>query len=180
MKNTLLLSGLLALLATGCQSSSAPDQAVADEPTTDPSAPGQNMMQNNTGMMAQNEQLNHLHDTLSAPGAGPRARAMRLHEAAMNRMEALGTERQRLAAALAKLSAATPAGQRRAARLRRTAAALQQADDQMMAWMHDAREPDSTKVSPAQVAAYWQQQLPVLKEIDQRTTAALDSAKALK
>lgn len=172
MKNVLLLSALLALAASGCQSSST-----ADEPAeADPTASGQNMMQNNTGMMAQNEQLGHLHD---APAAGPRAQAMQLHEAAMSRLEALGTERQRLAAALARLSAA-PAGQRQAARLRRATAALQQADDQMMAWMHDAHEPDSAKVGPAQVAAYWQQQLPILKGIDQRTTAALDSAKALR
>ena len=178
MKNTLLLSALLALLATGCQSSSAPTEAVADESAeADPTAPGQNMMQNNTGMMAQNEQLNHLHD---APAAGPRAQALRLHESAMGRLQALGTERQRLAGALAKLNAGTPAGQRQAARLRRATAALQQADDQMMAWMHDTREPDSTKASPAQVAAYWQQQLPVLKGIDQRTAAALDSARALR
>ncbi len=177
MKNTLLLNGLLVLLATGCQSSSTPDGSAESDATA-----GQNMMQNNTGMMAQNEQMAQMHDTArvaASAGVGPRAQAMRLHDAAMARMEALSTERQRLAAALVKLNGATPAGQRQATRLRRAVGALQLADDQMMDWMHKAQEPESTKQSRAQLNAYWQQQLPILQRINQRTTAALDSAKAL-
>jgi hypothetical protein len=109
----------------------------------------------------------------------PRAQAMRLHDAAMAQMDVMYSERQRLSAQLAKL-APPPANQRQAARLRRTVAALTQADDLMMTWMHGVHEPDSTRQPPAQVAAYWQQQMPMLKQIDQQITAALDSARQLR
>ena len=180
MKNILLLSGIVALLATGCQSSSAPD-----EPTDPAADAGQNMMQNNSGMMAQNKQMAAMHEmkggVSSAPaGAGPRAQAMRLHDAAMGRMDALVAERERLAAALSRLNAATPAGQRQAVRLKRAVGALQQADGQMLDWMHQLHEPDSTQQPRAQVNAYWQQQLPSLQRLGQRITVALDSAKVLR
>lgn len=105
---------------------------------------------------------------------------MRLHDAAMARMDALYSERQRLSGQLARLTPTTPAGQRQTARLRRTVAALAQADSQMMAWMHDLHEPDSTRQPSAQVTAYWQQQLPVLQQVNQRITTALDSARMLR
>ncbi|MGI4885242.1 MAG: hypothetical protein ACRYFR_09815 [Janthinobacterium lividum] len=172
MKNNLLFGSLLALLATGCQSSSAPD-----EPTDAASNSGPDLMQNSPGMMAQNEHM----AAMPAPAdQGPRAQAMRLHDAAMNRLDALATERQRLAGALAQLGAATPADLRRSARLRRAVAALEVADGQMMDWMHNAHEPDPAQHSGAQVTAYWQRQLPVLRQIGQRTAAALDSARVLR
>jgi len=171
-KSNLLFGSLLTLLATGCQSALAPG-----EPTTAASGTGQNLMQNNPGMMAQHAYL--VVTPAAAAGQGPRAQAMRLHDDAMNRMDALATERQRLAGVLAQLPA-TPAGQRRAARLRRAVATLEAADGQMMDWMHNAHEPDSARHSGAQVAAYWQQQLPVLRQIDQRITTALDSARVLR
>lgn len=179
MKNTLLWGSLLALLAAGCHASSTPD-----EPADSATGTGQNIMQNNPGMMAQNEQMAAAPGAPgtapTAPAGGARAQAMRLHDAAMNRMDALSTERQRLAAALAKLNANTPAARRQAARLRRAVGALQQADDQMMDWMHRLQEPDSARQPRAQIEAYWRQQLPGLQRLDQRTAAALDSAGALR
>jgi hypothetical protein len=115
-------------------------------------------------------------DMASPASPGPRAEAMRLHDRAMDQMEPLTTEQERLASALAKL----PATSQQAGRLRRTIQALHQADEQMMAWMHQLQEPDSATQPPARVAAYWQQQLPTLHRLDQRITAALDSAKALR
>lgn len=174
MKNSLLFGSLLALLATGCQSPSAPGAPTAA------SGPGPNLMQNNPGMMAEHDHMAMPAAPAAAAGQGPRAQAMRLHDAAMNRMDALAAERQRLAGALAQPGAAAPANPGRAARLRRAVAALEAADGQMMDWMHNSHEPDSASHSGAQVAAYWQQQLPVLRQIDQRTTAALDSARVLR
>lgn len=98
----------------------------------------------------------------------------------MTRMDALYSERQRLSDQLTKLASITPASPRRAARLRRAVAALAQADDHMMAWMHELHEPDSTRQPRAQVTAYWRQQLPVLRQVNQHITAALDSARALR
>jgi hypothetical protein len=51
---------------------------------------------------------------------------------------------------------------------------------QMMDWMHHLQEPDSTSQPQAKIDAYWRQQLPVLRQLDQRTTAALDSARVLR
>ncbi|TPG72150.1 hypothetical protein EAH73_02600 [Hymenobacter nivis] len=172
----MLFGSLLALLATGCQPASAPDA-----PATTASGTGPDLMENSPGMMAEHDHMAGMAATpAAAAGQGPYAQAMRLHDAAMNRMDALAAERQRLAGALAQLGTAKPANPGRAARLRRTVAALEAADGQMMDWMHNAHAPDSTSHSGAQVAAYWQQQLPVLRKIDQRTTAALDSARALR
>jgi len=105
---------------------------------------------------------------------------MRLHDVAMARMDELYAERQRLNSQLAKLTSPTLAGQHQAARLRRTVDALALADDKMMAWMHDLHEPDSSQQPRAQVTAYWQQQLPVLRQVNQRIIAALDSARAIR
>ena len=164
MKNIFGGIYLVAVLATGCHSSPTPGDATGPAtaaqpaPTTHTALPG------------------HAHHRPGLASPGPRAEAMRLHDSAMNQMEALTTEQERLTSALGKL----PAASRLAARLRRTVLALQQADQQMMAWMHQLQEPDSTTQPPAQVAAYWQQQLPTLHRLDQRITAALDSAKALR
>ncbi|OGX90328.1 hypothetical protein BEN49_23210 [Hymenobacter coccineus] len=166
------MGSLLAVLATGCQPASAPDA-----PATAVSGTGPDLMENSPGMMAEHD---HMAMPAAAAGQGPYAQAMRLHDAAMNRMDALAAERQRLAGALAQLGQAAPTDPRWAARLRRAVSALEAADGQMMNWMHNAHEPDSTSHSGAQVAAYWQQQLPVLRQIDQRTTAALDSARVLR
>lgn len=130
VKNNLLFGSLLPLLATGYQSASAPGK-----PTTAASGTGQNLMQNNPGMVAQHEHL-AVTPAAVAAGQGPRAQAMHLHDDAMNRT-APATERQRLAGALAQLPA-TPVGQRRAARLRHAVAALEAADGQIMDWMHNA------------------------------------------
>jgi uncharacterized membrane protein YccC len=61
-----------------------------------------------------------------------RAQAMRLHDAAMNSMDALNSEHQRLTGRLIKLGSDPSAP-----RLQRTITALQQADKQMMDWMHN-------------------------------------------
>jgi hypothetical protein len=160
MKNILGGIYLVAVLATGCHSSPTPGDATgpatAAQPTTTSEA--------------------HAHRVASPASPGARAEAMRLHDSAMNQMEALTMEQARLTSALRKLPTASPP----AARLRRTVLALQQADQQMMAWMHQLQEPDSTTQPHAQVEAYWQQQLPTLHRLDQRITAALDSAKALR
>ena len=173
MKNLVWGIFLVAALATGCHSSPTPGETTGpatSQPTTDattrPTPPAHE----------------HEHSMAAMPGmAGPassgaRAEAMRLHDAAMNQMEALTTEQERLAGTLAKLPAASP----RAGRLRRTTLALHQADQQMMAWMHQLQEPDSATHPQAQVEAYWRQQLPTLHQLDQRITAALDSARALR
>jgi hypothetical protein len=109
-------------------------------------------------------------------GNRPRAQAMRLHDAAMNSMDALNSEHQRLTGRLIKLGSSDPS----APRLQRTITALQQADKQMMDWMHNLQEPDSTSQPRAQVDAFWRQQLPNLQQLDQRIKAALDSAKAVR
>lgn len=163
---------LLALLATGCNSSSTPADTATATPaasadTSHPAAPMAHM----AGMGG------------PAPaGNTPRAQAMRLHDAAMNSMDALTGEHQRLTGSLAKLklSPAAPATQARAARMQRTVAALQQADKQMMDWMHNLQEPDSASQPRAQVDAFWRKELPGLQQLDQRIRAALDSAKALR
>jgi hypothetical protein len=48
------------------------------------------------------------------------------------------------------------------ARLQRTIMALQQADKQMMDWMRNFQEPDSTRLPRAQVDVFWRQELPGL------------------
>lgn len=161
---------LLALLATACNSSSTPDTATAA-----PAAPA-----DATHSAAH---MDHYMAGMGDPapsGNSPRAQAMRLHDAAMNSMDALSSERQRLTSRLAQLSPSAPATPAQAARLRRTVAALQQADKQMMDWMHNLQEPDSTSQPRAQVDAFWRQELPGLQQLDQRIKAALDSAKAIR
>lgn len=160
---------LLALLATGCNSS-----ATSDTATTAPAAPAE--AANHTAAMDQMAGMG----SPSPTGNSPRAQAMRLHDAAMGSMDALSSERQRLTSSLAQLSPSAPATQARAARLRRTVTALQQADKQMMDWMHNLQEPDSTSQPRAQVDAFWRQELPGLQQLDQRIKAALDSAKAIR
>lgn len=162
MRTHLFWGCLVAALATGCHSSPTPG-----EPT-------------GSGPVSQSTPLASATTQPAAASPTPRAQALRLHDAAMARMDALYSERRRLSGQLAKLTPTTPASQRRAARLRRTVAALAQADTQMMAWMHELHEPDSTRQPGAQVTAYWQQQLPVLRQVDQRITTALDSARALR
>jgi hypothetical protein len=173
MKNLVWGISLVAALATGCHSSPTPGETtgpVAAQPAADATARATPLAHE------------HEHPMAAMPGmAGPassgaRAEAMRLHDAAMNSMEALTTEQERLANALAKLPAASP----QAGRLRRTTLALRQADQQMMAWMHQLQEPDSATQPHARVEAYWRQQLPTLHRLDQRIAAALDSAKALR
>lgn len=150
------------MLAAGCHSSPSPGDLTRSGPATQPASSPRATTRP------------------SSPSLTPRTQALHLHDAAMARMDALYSERQRLSAQLAKLAPTTPASQRRAARLRRSVAALAQADDQMMTWMHGLQEPDSTRQPPAQVTAYWQQQLPVLQRLDQRITSALDSARVLR
>jgi hypothetical protein len=169
MKKHFLVGCLLALLATGCHSSSTSDNTTtvpaAHPDATNPAAPMDHM----AGMSG------------PAPtGNSPRAQAMRLHDAAMNSMDALNSERQRLTSRLAQISPSTPTTPATAARLRRTVAELQQADKQMMDWMHNLQEPDSTSQPRDQVDAFWRQQLPGLQQLDQRIKAALDSAKAIR
>lgn len=172
MKNLVWGITLVATLATGCHSSPTPGETTgpaSTQPTAD-------------ATRATPPAHEHEHPMAAMPGmAGPassgaRAEAMRLHDSAMNRMEALTTEQERLASALTKLPTASP----RAGRLRRTTLALRQADQQMMAWMHQLQEPDSATQPRAQVEAYWRQQLPTLHQLDQRIAAALDSAQALR
>jgi hypothetical protein len=165
MKKHFLGGCLLALLATGCHSSSTSDNTTtvpaAHPDATNPAAPMDHM----AGMSG------------PAPtGNSPRAQAMRLHDAAMNSMDALNSERQRLTGRLIKLGSSDPS----APRLQRTITELQQADKQMMDWMHNLQEPDSTSQPRAQVDAFWRQQLPGLQQLDQRIKAALDSAKAIR
>jgi hypothetical protein len=165
MKKHFLGGCLLALLATGCHSSSTSDNTTtvpaAHPDATNPAAPMDHM----AGMGG------------PAPtGNRPRAQAMRLHDAAMNSMDALNSEHQRLTGRLIKLGSSDPS----APRLQRTITALQQADKQMMDWMHNLQEPDSTSQPRAQVDAFWRQQLPNLQQLDQRIKAALDSAKAVR
>lgn len=103
-----------------------------------------------------------------------RAQAMRLHDATMNRLDSLDNERERLT----QLSPTV--AQLQAARLRRTIGALHQADQQMMDWMHQLQEPDSTRQSRARLDAFWRQQIPRLRRIDQLAKTALDSAQPLR
>ncbi len=170
MKNLIWGISLVAALVTGCHSSPTPGEttglATAARPAADTAAPA----------LLPSPSAHSLEHEHHAASTGARAEAMRLHDAAMNRMEALTTEQERLAGALAKL----PAASLRASRLRRTTLALHQADRQMMTWMHQLQEPDSATHSQAQVAAYWQQQLPTLHQLDRRITAALDSARVLR
>jgi hypothetical protein len=153
---------LLALFATGCNSSSAPNSTTT---TTHPDATNHGALDHLTGMSG------------SVPtDNSPRAQAMRLHDAAMNSMDALASERQRLAGRLTKLGSSDPS----APRLQRAITQLQQSDKQMMDWMHNLHEPDSTSQPRAQVDAFWRQELPGLQQLDQRIKAALDSAKAIR
>jgi hypothetical protein len=165
---------LVAVLATGCHSSPTPGETTGPATTAQPAATARGAV---SPAPSAHE---YEHPMAAMPGmanpASARTEAMRLHDAAMNQMEALTTEQERLTSALAKL----PATSRQAARLRRTGQALHQADQQMMAWMHQLQEPDSATQPRAQVEAYWRQQLPTLHRLDQRITAALDSAKALR
>ena len=148
MNNSLGGFCLVALLAAGCHSSPAPgDTTGLLPPMAQPAAP-------------------------ASPSL--RAQAMRLHDAAMNRLDSLYSERERLTGRLAAAS------QPQAARLRRTIGALQAADQQMMGWMHQLREPDSTRQPRAQLDAFWQQQIPQLRRLDQLAKAALDSAQAVR
>lgn len=173
MKNLVWGILLVAALVTGCHSSPTPGDttgpATAARPDADTTAPA--LLPSPSA-----HSLEHEHHAADPASLGARAEAMRLHDAAMNSMEALTTEQERLASALAKLPAASP----RASRLRRTTQALHQADQQMMVWMHQLQEPDSATHSQAQVEAYWRQQLPTLHRLDRRIAAALDSAKALR
>lgn len=162
---------LLALLATGCNSPSTPTEATSAAPAVaSPAA-----YSDTTRPAAHMEHMTSMGGPAST-GSSPRAQAMRLHDAAMNSMDALSSERQRLDGRLAQLS---PSALTQAARLRRTVGALQQADKQMMDWMHNLQEPDSTSQPKTKVDAFWRQQLPGLQQLDQRIKAALDSAKAI-
>ena len=171
MKNIVWGTYLVATLATGCHSSPTP----GDSPAT-PAQPAADTVAPALLPSPSAHRLEHEHHASSPASASARAEAMRLHDAAMNRMEALSIEQERLAGALAKL----PAASARAGRLRRTTLALRQADQQMMAWMHQLQEPDSATQPRARVEAYWQQQLPTLRQLDQHIAAALDSARALR
>jgi hypothetical protein len=175
MKNIFWGGCLVAVLATGCHSSPTPGDTTTSTPSVAPAA-------TDTAHAEHAATMHHMAGmagTTEAPaGNSPRAQAMRLHDAAMNQLDALATEQLRLTAALARLD--TTARPHPAARLRRTLAALHQADHQMMAWMHQLHEPDSIRQPRTQVDAYWRQQLPVLEQLDQRTRAALDSAKTLR
>lgn len=174
MKNIVWGIFLVAALATGCHSSPTPGETTGPasaQPAADTTCATPPAHEHEHPMAAMPGMANP-----ASSGASARAEAMRLHDSAMNQMEALTTEQERLARALAKLPAASP----QAGRLRRTTLALHQADQQMMAWMHQLQEPDPATQPRARVEAYWRQQLPTLRRLDQRIAAALDSARALR
>jgi hypothetical protein len=105
-----------------------------------------------------------------------RTQVMQHHDALMSRMDALYTERQRLQGQLSSLDTTRVTGRGAARTLWRRIHALVQADAAMMDWMHRYKEPDTTRLSAHQYADFWADQARQLNALDQRMTAALDSA----
>jgi hypothetical protein len=109
-----------------------------------------------------------------------RASVMQHHDALMGRMDALTTERQRLLQQLPALDSTSAAGRRQVRAIRRHVLALQQADAEMMDWMHRYREPDTTRLSAHQYQDFWADQAQQLSRLEQQMSAALDSARQLR
>lgn len=130
MKNIFWGGYLVAVLATSCHSSPTSGETTAPAFAITP--PTLAAMARTS---APPERRGNQQEAAMLPGTnGPsaRAEALRLHDAVLNQMDVLATEHQRLTSALKRIAAATP----RAARLRRMVTTLQQADRQMMDWMH--------------------------------------------